>query len=208
MFYARARLLTCLCAIIVGVLRRVAETVIFPCKMANEYCGDLLRRRIHAKTAQTNCQNSWKSLVSASRHARPLNTYKLACITRRRERGRSSLTRVGLAHGRKLYFESLSCIHSVVFIAVRMLLGMRDERAQAHMRAWHIEMAAPVHTVFCMFASAALWRCAARCHQEPDLWPPAEITPVHKARCSFTVAPSEPWLSAIIEGTSVPWKFY
>ena len=30
------------------------ETVIFQCKMANKYCGDLRRRRIRTKTAQRN----------------------------------------------------------------------------------------------------------------------------------------------------------
>ena len=34
------------------VLRRFAETVIFHC--AHKYCVDLRRRRIRAKTAQTN----------------------------------------------------------------------------------------------------------------------------------------------------------
>ena len=32
----------------VGVLRRIAETVIFPCNMTNEYCINLRRRRIRA----------------------------------------------------------------------------------------------------------------------------------------------------------------
>ena len=31
---------------------------IFPCRMTNKYCGDLWRRRIHAKTAQNNIK-SW-----------------------------------------------------------------------------------------------------------------------------------------------------
>ena len=37
-----------------NVCGNFAETVVFPCKMTNKYCGDLRRRRIRAKTAPTN----------------------------------------------------------------------------------------------------------------------------------------------------------
>ena len=41
-------------ALFVEVLRRIAETVSFPCKMTDWYCGDLRTQRIRAKTTQTN----------------------------------------------------------------------------------------------------------------------------------------------------------
>ena len=58
-----------------GELRRFAETVIYPCKMTKKCCGDLRRRRFHAKTAQKNIKtlasetpywDMFKSLMSES----------------------------------------------------------------------------------------------------------------------------------------------
>ena len=45
-----AKLLWKFCA----ALPRFAETAIFPCRITNKYCGDLRRRRIRTKSAQTN----------------------------------------------------------------------------------------------------------------------------------------------------------
>ena len=41
-----------------GESRRFAETDIFPCRMTNEYCGDLRRRRMRATTVQNDIK-SW-----------------------------------------------------------------------------------------------------------------------------------------------------
>ena len=51
---SRARSCAFFCAVFAEGLRRIAETLIFPCKVTNTYCGHLRRRRIRAKTAQTN----------------------------------------------------------------------------------------------------------------------------------------------------------
>ena len=45
-------------SLFVEVLRRIAETVVFPCEVTKKYCGDLQRRRIRAQTARKDTK-SW-----------------------------------------------------------------------------------------------------------------------------------------------------
>ena len=119
---SRARILMIFCAFVTEVLRRITETVIFPCKMTSKYCGDLRRRRIRAKHCADKCQNpgSWNSLTQIKRFGH--GTPPAGFFGERRGSGRS-IIRAARDTPMRYYIQIImiiiiSIIHIYIYICI------------------------------------------------------------------------------------------